>query len=182
MYQQQQTMMGYTNANLLQTSAPGNVATGPSQTADSGTGMRPDQEAGDDTDTNSNQQEQQQQPVQQPYVWGQTPFNQQWNWNLPQFGVPFQFPGTRIGQVFFRITAGIFTNVHTNYHISFIFSLHVCFKGYETYIAPFWRRCAAELIDTVLFSFLLKLYQPDIDLRYVSDFFFHIAPYGNIVS
>ena len=177
-------MMGYTNANL-QTSALGNVGTGPSQTADSGTGIRPDQEPGDNTDTNSNQQEQQQQqqqPIQQPYAWGQPPFNQQWNWNLPQFGIPFQFPGTRIGQVFFRMTAGIFTDMHMNYRkFHFFFPLCVYFKGYETYIAPFWRRCAAELIDTVLFSFLLKLYQPDIDLRYVNDSF-HIVQYGNTAS
>ena len=104
-------MMGYTNANSL-SSAWGNIGTGPSQTDDSGTGMRPDQESGGSTDTSNNQQQQQQQqqqqPVQQPNAWGQP---QQWNWNLPQFGVPFQFPVARIGQVYLRFTAGIFISI-----------------------------------------------------------------------
>ena len=100
---QQQNMMGYPNVNVP-TSAPGNgnVEMGPSQT-DNGTGMRPNQESGNNTDTNRDQQQQQ-----QPHAWGQPQFNQQWNWNLPQFGVPFQFPGTRIGQVYLRMTAGVF--------------------------------------------------------------------------
>ena len=106
MYQQQQSTMGYQTPNL-QTSSSGDAGTGPSQTDDSGTGMRPEQEFGGNRDTNSNQGEQQQQPVQQPYAWGQPPFNQQWNWNLPQFGVQFQFPRTRIGQVYLRMTAGM---------------------------------------------------------------------------
>ena len=151
--------MGYQTPNL-QTSSSGDTGTGPSQMDDSGTGMRPEQEFGGNRDASSNQgEQQQQQPVQQPYGWGQPPFNQQWNWNLPRFGIQFQFPRTRIGQVYLRMTAGM------SIHQSRIQILCGYIAGYETFIAPFWRRCAAELIDTLLFSFLLKLYQPDIDLR-----------------
>ena len=105
MYQQHQSVMGYPMANPnFQASAMGDTGTGPSQPDDSGTGMRPEQETNGNTDTNSSQEQQQQQPAQQPYTWGQP---QQWNWNLPQFGVPFQFPGgARIGQVYLRMTAG----------------------------------------------------------------------------
>ena len=39
--------------------------------------------------------------------------------------------------------------------------------GYEAYIAPVWKRIFAELIDTVLFVFLLKVYFTDVDLRCV---------------
>ena len=99
MYQQQQSMTGYpTNPINLQTSVSGNVGTGSSQTDNSGTGMRPEEESSGSTDTDGNQQEQQQQPIYAP---------QQWNWNLPQYGAPFQFPGTRIGQIYLRMTAGM---------------------------------------------------------------------------
>ena len=119
-YQQQQSTMGYPTPNL-QTSSSGDTGTGPSQTDGNGTGMRPEQEPSGNRDTNSNQGEQQQQPVQQPYAWGQPPFNQQWNWNLPQFGVPFQFPRTRIGQVYLRMTAGMSTHGIYRYELRVVF-------------------------------------------------------------
>ena len=45
--------------------------------------------------------------------------------------------------------------------------IHVNTIGYEAYIAPVWKRILAELIDTVLFVFLLKVYFTDVDLRCV---------------
>lgn len=100
MYQQQQAMMGYqpTAANM------------PSPESGSGSGqpeprmgMRPNQETSDNANTSNNQQP----PAQQYTAWGQPPLAQQWNWNAPQFTGPFQFPGTRMGQVYLRIIAGM---------------------------------------------------------------------------
>ena len=45
-------------------------------------------------------------------------------------------------------------------------SLCVC-VGFETIIAAPWKRFIAEVIDTILFAFLLKAYLPQADLRYV---------------
>ena len=45
-------------------------------------------------------------------------------------------------------------------------SLTVC-VGFETIIAAPWKRFIAEVIDTILFAFLLKAYLPQADLRYV---------------
>ena len=108
---QQQGLMGYPAANMP-TPAPGSTGMGPSQTG-GGMGTRRNQETGGNTDTNvenndHQQQRQQSAPIAQPYAWGQPPaFSQQWNWNVPRFGGPFQIPGTRIGQVYLRIIAGM---------------------------------------------------------------------------
>ena len=106
-------MVGYPN---MQASVPGNVGTDPSQT-NTGIGTRPGQESGPDAGTtNSSQDPQQQQPpIQQPYAWRQPAFNQQWNWNLPPLGVPFQFPGTGIGQVYLRMTVGMLAQLQIVY-------------------------------------------------------------------
>ena len=98
---QQQGMMGYPPA----ASATSPMTGSEGSQSDTGTGMRPDQEAGGNADMSRDQQPQQ--APQQPYAWGQPPFYQPWNWNVPQFGAPFQYPGTRMGQVYLRITAGM---------------------------------------------------------------------------
>lgn len=38
-------------------------------------------------------------------------------------------------------------------------------RGYEVLIAPVWKRIVAELIDTVLFALVVKLYFTDVDYR-----------------
>lgn len=41
----------------------------------------------------------------------------------------------------------------------------ILFVGFETCIAAAWKRLMAEIIDTVVFTLLLKAYLPDADLR-----------------
>ena len=71
--------------------------------SDAGTGTRPNQTTG----ANTNVDQQPPLPQQQYARWGQPLFNQPWNWNVPQFANPFQFPGTSIGQVYLRTVAGV---------------------------------------------------------------------------
>ena len=94
--------MGYPPGTNVPSPAPGSGETATSN-SDARTGTRPNQETGANTNANVHQQ----QPQQQYAAWGQPPFNQQWNWNVPQFANPFQFPSTSIGQVYLRTVAGV---------------------------------------------------------------------------
>ena len=51
----------------------------------------------------------------------------------------------------------------------YVLRLYTCtsFVGFETYIAAAWKRLMSEIIDTVVFTLLLKAYLPDADLRCV---------------
>ncbi len=50
--------------------------------------------------------------------------------------------------------------------LSFSSSTFLYNVGYESCIAPLWRRGVAELIDTLLVGLLLRFYLPDVDYRY----------------
>ena len=49
------------------------------------------------------------------------------------------------------------------YYILLTITLYII--GYETYIAPVWRRLVAELIDTLIVCVFLKWYLPILDYR-----------------
>lgn len=96
--------------------------------------------------------------------------------NAPQNSVPNQpFPYPRnlygnVGPVHGAGGGGVHQPMRVNDGSIFV-RLRVI-TGYEVYIAPLWKRALAEIIDLFLFSFLLKLYLPDVDFR-VPEVLFH---------
>ena len=102
--------MGYPHASSSVNQVPGSTDTEMGSQSHSNTGTGMGQEPGGSADSNQGQQQQQ---AQQQYGWGQPPFVQPWNWNVPQGPFQFQFPSARIGQVYLRITTGVLYGIHS---------------------------------------------------------------------
>jgi len=56
----------------------------------------------------------------------------------------------------------VFSDLVTYINLRYILFIVI---GFETAIAPLWKRFVAEMIDTFLFSFVLKYFVPEFEYR-----------------